>query len=350
MTNLRAALLALVLCCAPALAQLTPDRLYYGINRSIPMKVTLPEGKAGDLRIELFSSEQNDSVAKAAVEKGGVDLAALFPTLWTTKSPRLQYAQLVVGEERLGAPVVLQPMVNPMAAMLYNEPLKQPWFIDPKTTQPNFKPREGQVAWVSNETRTYTGIRAYVDKHVVFETSLGEIEFRLDSAAAPNTAYTVMHLVEGGFYTEVIFHRVVPRTLAGSPFVIQVGDPTGTGDGGPGFSIDLEPSTLQHDFGVISMARETEPNTNGSQVFVCLSREGTKALDGRYTAFGYAVRGAETILSIAATPLIPDEAGKDPKNRPKDPPVLLRAKLVDAPPYGQAPARVMRPVEQPKDR
>jgi len=352
MTRALGVLAAAVLAC-PALAQITPDRLYFGINRPVPMQVMLPaqDGKVwGDLHIDLYEPGVPEPVAVAPVEQGKVDIAALFPALWTEKTHKLRYAQLVAGAEKVGPPVVLQPMVNPTAAMFYSEQLKSPYFINPQTLTPNLKPKEGQIAWVNYEKIVYTGIRAYVDQHVLIETTLGEIEFRLNPEAAPNTAFNFRHLVEGGFFTDVIFHRVVPRLPSGAPFVIQVGDPTGSGDGGPGYSIDLEPSTLPHDFGVISMARETEPNTNGSQVFVCLSREGTKALDGRYTAFGHAVRGAETIMAIAAVPLIPDAPGQDPKNRPKDPPILQRARLIDAPPYGEAPPAVTRPAEPPKSR
>src|SRR5262245_61421729 len=334
-----------------ALAQLVPDRLYYGINRPIPMQVAIPEGKRGDARIDVFVAGDLTPAATSFVTKGGVDLASLFPSLWTGGTPKLQYAQLIVGQEKVGPPVVLQPMVNPQAAMLYNEQLRTSWFQDPKTRTPSFKAKDGAIAWVSNETTTYTGLRAYVDKHLVFETSLGEIEFRLRPDQAPNTCFNIRHLAEGGFYTDIIFHRVVPKVpTTGAPFVIQVGDPTGTGDGGPGYSFDLEPSKLPHDFGVLSVARETEPNTNGSQVCVCLSREGTQRLDGRYTAFAQAVRGAETILAIAATPLIPDKPGEDPKNRPKEPPMLKSARLVDAPSYGTGPAPVTRPEEPARSR
>lgn len=345
-------LLACALLCAPvfaARAQLTPDRAYYGINRPMPMQVAIPEKNKGDARVDVFPAGEVTPAMTAFVAKGGVDLASLFPSLWTGAAPKLQYAQLVVGQERVGPPVVLQPMVNPQAAMLYNEQLHQPWFLDPKTKGASFKPKDGQIVWVNNETTTYTGIRAYVDKDIVFDTSLGEIEFRLRPDQAPNTCCYIRGFVEGGFYTDIIFHRVVPKLPTGAPFVIQVGDPTGTGDGGPGFSYDLEPSKLPHDFGVLSVARENEPNTNGSQVFVCLSREGTSRLDGKYTAFAQAVRGADTILAIAKTPLIPDKPGEDPKNRPKDPPVLKSAKPVDAPPYGTGPAPVVRP-EEPGNR
>jgi peptidyl-prolyl cis-trans isomerase B (cyclophilin B) len=187
----------------------------------------------------------------------------------------------------------------------------------------------------------YSGIRAYTEKHVVMETDEGTIEFRLRPDEAPNTVWSHMQLVDGGFYTDIIFHRVVPKTNTPQgehPFVIQAGDPLGQGNGGPGFMIDLEPSQLEHAFGVLSMARSGDPNTNGSQFFVCLSRPGTSFLDGRYTAFGEAVKGADVIVKIGATPLANAASG-----RPVEPPVIERAYLVDAPPYGEGPDPVERP-------
>lgn len=99
--------------------------------------------------------------------------------------------------------------------------------------------------------------------------------------------------------------------------------------------MDFEFSSVPHDFGVLSMARDTDPNTNGSQVFVCLSREGTQRLDGRYVSFGEAVRGAEVILAIGATPVNGD--------RPVEPPVLRQVRLVPAPPFGMGPGPLKRP-------
>jgi peptidyl-prolyl cis-trans isomerase B (cyclophilin B) len=145
-----------------------------------------------------------------------------------------------------------------------------------------------------------------------------------------------MELVKGGLYTDTIWHRVVAKRADGSPFVIQGGDPAGTGSGGPGFAYALEKSTLPHDFGVISIARSTDPNTNGCQVFVCLSREGTKHLDGRYASFGQLVRGADAVLKIGAVPV-----GKE--DRPLNPPKIHGAELIDAAPYGTGPAVLSRP-------
>jgi peptidyl-prolyl cis-trans isomerase B (cyclophilin B) len=164
------------------------------------------------------------------------------------------------------------------------------------------------------------------------------MEFRLRPDAAPNSVWNFRELVRLGFYNEIIFHRIVPALASGHPFVVQVGDPTGTGDGGPGFSIDLEPSNLPHDFGVLSLARSDDPDTNGSQIFIALSREGTARLDGLYTAFGEMVRGTETLVALSKVSV------KD--QRPTDPPILKSARLVDAPPWSSRPPRVTRPVEK----
>jgi peptidyl-prolyl cis-trans isomerase B (cyclophilin B) len=179
----------------------------------------------------------------------------------------------------------------------------------------------------------YSGIRAWTDQHVVFDTTLGMIEFRLRPDHAPNTVRSFLDLVEGGFYQDIIFHRIVPKLPSGAPFVLQVGDPTGTGDGGPGFAIDLEPSRLPHTFGVLSMARDSQPDTNGAQVFIALSREGTQFLDGKYTSFGEAVAGADTILALAAVPV------KD--NRPVNPPVLRSVTTKPAPAFGTGPVPLL---------
>jgi len=320
---------------ACAAAQIAPQRGYFGVNRPIPMEVTIPEGISGEARIDLFAPDGTSPVATAPVAPGAVNLASLFPSLWADKSPRVLYAQLSVGETRIGPPVVLRPLTNPGIPMLWSQEAQKPFFVDPVTGQPSIDPRKGQIV-VTPDPPAYSGLAAYIDQHVVFDTSLGTIEFRLRPDHAPNTVRNFMQLVREGFYTDIVFHRVVPRTPAGDPFVIQVGDPTGEGSGGPGYAIDLEVSSLKHDFGVLSMARDNDPNTNGSQVFVCLSREGTARLDGKYTSFAQAVSGAEAITSIGATEVKGD--------RPVEPPVLRSARLIDAPPFGTGPKALERPI------
>jgi peptidyl-prolyl cis-trans isomerase B (cyclophilin B) len=310
-----------------ATAQLTPDRTYYGIGRAMPMTVKVPDGAAGGVEIQLLAVGTAEVVEKAGAAAGAVNLVEKFPMLWTTSDPRVLYAQLVVGEKKIGPAVVLQPMVTPRySPSVDRTPAKTPlWNMT-------------EDVWRKN--RLYSGIRAYTDQHVVLETSKGEIELAMRPDVAPNTVWNFRELVRGGFYTDIVVHRV---NNSGEGFVIQFGDPNGTGAGGPGSFVDLEPSTLAHDFGVISMARQGDnPNSNGSQVFLCLSRNGTSFLDTRYTSFGETIRGSEAITGIATTPVQPGPQG-EPGERPVDPPMIKSAKLIDAPPYGEAKKPVKKP-------
>lgn len=301
----------------PASGQLVPEREYYGINRTIPMTVALPEGVAGEVQIALLTPVEAKEVAVAAAAEGSVDLAGLFPVLWTTTEPTVLYAQLRVDDRPVGPAVVLVPMV-----------LRFPASINPATREPVFPRIDG--------VQGYSGVRAWVDQHVVLHTSMGDVEFRMRPDQAPNTVANFVDLVRGGYYTDIIFHRIIGKPT--NLFVIQVGDPTGTGVGGPGECVDLEPSKLPHDFGVLSMARSGDPNSNGGQIFVCLSRQVTAALDNKYTSFAQAVTGADVIMKIAGVET-------DPSDRPLDPPVLRSAELVDAPPHGTGPTPVTAPSE-----
>lgn len=117
---------------------------------------------------------------------------------------------------------------------------------------------------------------------------------------APNTVANFISLINKGFYDGLIFHRVIPG------FVIQGGDPNGTGIGGPGYSIFGEflqngfPNDLSHTEGVLSMARTAAPNSAGSQFFI-MTGEATY-LDGGYAAFGKVLEGYENVLKIVNTP------------------------------------------------
>lgn len=302
-----------------ALAQLAPDRLYYGVNRSIPMTVTVPDGATGDVEIQLLKPVSAEVIEKAAAGKGAVDFAALFPKVWSADpAPSLSYAQLVVGGKKIGPAVVLQPLGTPATA----------WVPDQRNRR--------DIRWVDSQ-RVFSGFRAYVDKDVMMKTTMGDIRVALRPDQAPNTAFNFRHLVEGGFYTDIAFHRIIGSTPRGWGFVVQGGDPTAQGNGGPGYSIDLEPSKLPHDFGVLSMARNDDPNTNGSQIFICLSREATAGLDGLYTSFGYAITGADVIQKLAGVPV------KQDGSTPENPPRIEKATLVDAAPYGEGAKAVTAP-------
>ncbi|MDX9911564.1 MAG: peptidylprolyl isomerase [Phycisphaerales bacterium] len=350
-----------------ASAQVAPVHEFNGAGRRLLVRVDAPEAD-GPLTIELHdawyraagSPEPDDpralapiAIASAPVDVGLVDLAAVFPALWEGEKGRHRtlYAQLKRGNEGVGPAMVLVPMIEPRLAMLVDRSTED---LRPTTGGGSSQvmyadERDAALARQRGEApperqEWFTGYRAWVDQHAVIRTSLGEIELRLRPDQAPNTVRNFMSLAAGGFYRETIFHRVVGRLPNGASFVIQGGDPSGTGEGTPGYNFDLEASALPHDFGVISMARNPDPNTNGCQFFICLSREGTARLDGLYTSFGEAVRGAEVIAAIGAV----EVSGAN--HRPIEPPVIEDVVLIDAPPLGQGPAPVRAPEPAPTER
>ena len=127
----------------------------------------------------------------------------------------------------------------------------------------------------------------------------GVIKVELYPEIAPNTVNNFLSLVNKGFYDGLIFHRVIPG------FMIQGGDPQGTGMGGPGYRIKGEfkhngfsQNNLKHDRGVLSMARSMMPDTAGSQFFIMHDK--APHLDGEYAAFGKVIEGMDAVDEIAA--------------------------------------------------
>ncbi|MFH1613230.1 MAG: peptidylprolyl isomerase [bacterium] len=132
---------------------------------------------------------------------------------------------------------------------------------------------------------------------VLIKTKKGEIFIELFETDAPNTVSNFISLIEKKFYDGLIFHRVVPN------FVIQAGCPLGTGIGGPGYCIKLEVNNKQkHLKGYLSMARKPQPDTAGSQFFICLAN--TPHLDGQYAIFGKVIKGIEVVDSIVQRDVI----------------------------------------------
>ena len=128
----------------------------------------------------------------------------------------------------------------------------------------------------------------------------GVIKVELYPEIAPNTVNNFLSLVNKGFYDGLIFHRVIPG------FMIQGGDPQGTGMGGPGYRIKGEfkhngfsQNNLKHDRGVLSMARSMMPDTAGSQFFIMHDK--APHLDGEYAAFGKVIEGMDVVDAIANT-------------------------------------------------
>ena len=125
----------------------------------------------------------------------------------------------------------------------------------------------------------------------------GTFKAELYPEIAPNTVHNFLSLVQKGFYNGLSFHRVI------AGFMIQGGDPEGTGAGGPGYEINGEfaqngfANDLKHTAGVLSMARTMDPNSAGSQFFVM--HKDSPHLDGAYAAFGKVIEGMDTVNAIA---------------------------------------------------
>ncbi len=134
---------------------------------------------------------------------------------------------------------------------------------------------------------------------VTIETNRGTIQVELYPEIAPNTVKNFLSLVNKGFYDGTIFHRVIPG------FMIQGGDPQGTGMGGPGYTIPGEFSSngftndLKHTRGVLSMARAMHPDSAGSQFFLMVAD--APHLDGQYASFGKVISGMEVCDAIVST-------------------------------------------------
>ena len=138
-------------------------------------------------------------------------------------------------------------------------------------------------------------------------TSHGAISFELFDEDAPETVANFRKLAGDGFYDGVIFHRIIPD------FMIQGGDPEGTGMGGPGYTFEDEFNQHKVVRGALAMAN-AGPNTNGSQFFI-VTTQAAPWLDGKHTVFGQVTDGMDTVDAIEA---VPTEAG----DRPVDPPVI----------------------------
>jgi cyclophilin family peptidyl-prolyl cis-trans isomerase len=145
-------------------------------------------------------------------------------------------------------------------------------------------------------------------------TSEGAIELELYPDDAPKTVENFVKLSRDGFYEGVIFHRVIPD------FMIQGGDPTGTGTGGPGYEFEDEFNQHLVVRGALAMAN-AGPNTNGSQFFI-VTAEATPWLDGKHTVFGKVTSGMDVVDRIA-------EADRDANDRPRNPVTIDRVEISD---------------------
>ena len=148
--------------------------------------------------------------------------------------------------------------------------------------------------------------------NATLHTNHGPIEIELHDGEAPKTVANFTKLAGEGFYDGLIFHRVIPD------FMIQGGDPTGTGSGGPGYTFEDEFNEHKVERGALAMAN-AGPDTNGSQFFI-VTTEAAPWLDGKHTVFGRVTSGMEVVDEISGV----DRDGSD---RPREPVTIDRVEL-----------------------
>jgi cyclophilin family peptidyl-prolyl cis-trans isomerase len=148
--------------------------------------------------------------------------------------------------------------------------------------------------------------------NATLHTNHGAIAVELFDEDAPKTVDNFVKLANDGFYDGVIFHRVIPD------FMIQGGDPTGTGTGGPGYQFEDEINEHKVERGALAMAN-AGPNTNGSQFFIVTTGEAAW-LDGKHTVFGRVTGGMDVADAISTVPT-------DSQDKPREPVVIERVEL-----------------------
>jgi cyclophilin family peptidyl-prolyl cis-trans isomerase len=272
-----------------------PSREWYHPGK--PLEVALQSEQAVRLVLVDFAGKQVEPTGDNLIQPGGkADLRALYPRELDRVGA---YVALAVPDGKptgafVGTPVVVEVLGGPRP-----EPAS-----------------------------TVNVIRVAPLVYAKMTTSKGELKMLFWYDVAPVTVNSFISLAAGRFYDGIIFHRIIPD------FVIQAGDPLGTGVGGPGYGVPGEFNDRPHDVGVLSMARKGDAleqqgmqprtefaNSGGSQFFICLSREKTRALDRRYTAFGQVFAGLETVKAIGAEKTA---AG----DRPVEPPVIQSVEIV----------------------
>ena len=152
------------------------------------------------------------------------------------------------------------------------------------------------------------------DIRIILKTDKGAIEGTIFADKVPMTAANFLNLAKRGYYNGIKFHRVIPD------FMIQGGDPTGTGMGGPGYTFEDEFNDHKVERGALAMAN-AGPNTNGSQFFV-VTAEATPWLDGKHTVFGRVTSGMDVVDTIS-------RLDTDANDKPREAVVIERVELAD---------------------
>lgn len=191
-----------------------------------------------------------------------------------------------------GAKPEAQPQASPSAS--------------PKTAaepKSSTEPKSNKKSWDQPPAMKIDKNKSY---QAEVKTSKGSFTIELFAKDAPLTVNNFVFLANEGFYDSVTFHRIIES------FMIQTGDPLGTGSGGPGYKFKDElPTPYKYEPGIVAMAN-SGPNTNGSQFFICTG-ENSKGLDKQpnYTIFGKVTEGMETVKAIAKTPVKINPGSRD---------------------------------------
>ncbi|HYE18418.1 MAG TPA: peptidylprolyl isomerase [Tepidisphaeraceae bacterium] len=284
------------------LSVLFPTKGWFGADQPWTVAVRPPEGQAVALVMTDFAGSSLDpapGVAREFAAEGQADLRTLFPAM-RTAGTYLLYA-------------VPKDQVSP--ANFVGTPL----VVSVREDRRRGAPPGPMVVKVDPL------------RYAILETDHGDMTVAFYLDVAPVTIDNFVRLATEKFYDGLTFHRVDPE------FVAQAGDPRGDGTGGPGYTIDAEFSDRKHDVGVVSMARNVDPNeapnnpprpefanSAGSQFFVCVDAKAAANLNGSYTVFGKVVgpAGIKTLKAIGATPVADKKTG-----RPEKAPVILRVEV-----------------------
>ncbi len=163
-------------------------------------------------------------------------------------------------------------------------------------------------------------IRNESNNFVTLETSVGNLTLELFRDVAPAHADSFLARSNEGFYNGTVFHRIIKG------FMLQGGDPTGTGAGNADYYLDAEFSDLKHLEGTLSMARAQDPNSASCQFFICFDK--VPSLNGQYTVFGHLIKGYETLKAFEQVPVMASMSGE--RSKPIKEMKLIRAYQSDA--------------------
>jgi peptidyl-prolyl cis-trans isomerase B (cyclophilin B) len=312
-------------------AALECARRFHRAQEPVEIRVVAPTTH-GQLTIQILDPD-GKSLGDLGVTPGIVDLRPLVPNIESLS--KSAWVQLFEDGKPIASPIVLEPLRSPPSVRTQRAQRKGS--NDAYTRIVGWgdrllNPADQEVViasaqWIPSEPVVLSGFRTELDVDAMVMTDAGPMRIAFATDAAPATVRNFVTLADQGFYNNTIFHRIVPMNREGQPFVIQGGDPTGTGDGGPGWNLALEPSDLPHDIGVVGMARGDDPNSAGSQFYIALSRAGTARLDDQYCTFGYVVSGRDTLKKIADANIADAATG-----RPTTAPKIQEVIIVAAPP------------------